>query len=180
MSLTWGTFLDAFLPNLAATLVGVVVGVPVALAIAAWARSRQKEDERDARRERFQNAVDLLLRAGAHNLELLNAVPGTLKAGQYFTGFQADLSTWDIVRAEVLLGLTDVGLRVRLAHFYEGLALFVQHQERLVTNLIGATSDQKRNEVQVVLGAPLLPFAERLIDELERVQSDLRHDRDAP
>jgi len=169
-------FLDSFLPNVAATLVGVAAGIPIGLRVNRSLLQQQDEKARQERQARLRQALDWLLKAGERNREMLVEARDHMKAGQYMTGLPLDLSAWDSLREVIAAELPSLDLRLRLARFFEELALFGAHAERLVTALFtpDPTPDKMNHfQAQTLLGGPLLPFAERLVVDLEKLQADL-------
>jgi hypothetical protein len=101
--------------------------------------------------------------------------PGRVAVRQIITGVSLNLSTWEVVRSDVLTRLPDLGARLGAARFFEELALFGQHVERAVAahySSAGGSFDLQLKR-QVELSGPLEPFADRLIDQAVVLQGAL-------
>jgi hypothetical protein len=66
------TFVEGFVPNLAATMIAVLVGLPGGLWLNRKALALQDERERATRKDRLRHALGQLLGAGRFNLVLLS------------------------------------------------------------------------------------------------------------
>jgi DNA-binding IclR family transcriptional regulator len=177
--LTACSFIEAFVPNLAATVIGVAGGVPIALWLNRKALAHQDAVKRSESRERLRQALEGLAGAADEDMKLLTFARDMMAAGGLVTGLSINLSTWEVVRADVIANLPSLQVRLRLARFFEELALFGQHLERAVSLSYSADGGSRvlESRRQSDLWVPLRPFAERLISDLERIQKDLAAER---
>jgi hypothetical protein len=80
--MTLSTFLDAFWPNLAATLIGVVIGVPIALFLNEFVLSRQRKLQAADTHRQVHNAIDVLVDACRYNTLLLERMAKEAEVGR--------------------------------------------------------------------------------------------------
>jgi hypothetical protein len=167
--LTSDQFFSNFWPNLFATLSGVGIGVPLALWINRVTRKHEGRAEREANNERLSHALDVLAIALKDNLAMLKGARDGVAKG-YVTGLPLNASAWEAARGDITPLLRDTKLKVLLAHHFEQLALFATHVERHAEYFIGmpATLDGAQR-IREALGGQLVPFADRLIGEVEQL-----------
>jgi hypothetical protein len=173
-----GAFLDAFLPNLAANGIAVVLGVPFAIWVNRQNVRHQESLKVAEGQVRLRLALDGLLVAADHNLALLRSAKESMEAGKIITGLSLNTSAWEVVRADVMAGISNLEVRLRLASFYEELGLFARHLERAVTfHYSPKASWHLADKIQTELAAPLQPFAARLLVAQEQQVVDLQQER---
>ena len=102
MSPCVSAFLDAFFPNLMATLVGAGAGVPAGLWVNRRVIEHQADNERTKRRARLRQHLEWLLDAGSQNLVLIREAADAMKGGRWVSGLSLDLSAWDTLRQSVV------------------------------------------------------------------------------
>ncbi len=111
-------FWSGFWPNLASTLIGVIVGLPIALWLnalagrAATAR-RQSEDQ-----TRLHDALKAVVAAQAHNQLRLQALRSALASAQALFDVGLDTAAWEAARDQIAPVLRNPELHRRIAlHF---------------------------------------------------------------
>jgi hypothetical protein len=90
-------FFDAFWPNLAATLVGVLLGVPIALALNQRVLSHQRELQLGDIRAQVRDAIDVLVSACKYNIGVLDAICSEALAGRVMHSPDLRVTTWESV-----------------------------------------------------------------------------------
>jgi hypothetical protein len=118
------TFLIAFWPNLAATLVGVALGLPIAM----WVnRLALRGVERTAKRnqaQRVDHALHVLISAMQANGESLRKYTTVLAEAKVSWRLGLDVSAWDAIKTDFIAELTDPSLRREVAFHFSQLAIF--------------------------------------------------------
>lgn len=125
-------FLLAFWPNLAATLVGVVFGLPIALAVNRLALRGAEQTTKKAQAQRVDHALQVLISAMRANASLLRDCGELLATSRVRWRLGLDVSAWDAIKADFIAELTDSALRREVAfHFSQLEQLTVLNQEYL-------------------------------------------------
>jgi hypothetical protein len=125
-------FVTAFWPNAAATIVGVVLGLPVALWINRLALKNTERGAHRAQVQRLDHALQVLISAMESNQSLLAEYANVLSESKVSWRLNLDVSAWDAIKADIVAELTDPDLRRQLAfHFMKLNALRDLNQEYL-------------------------------------------------
>ena len=145
-------FLIAFWPNLAATLVGVVVGLPIALWVNRLALRGAERTAHKSQAQRVDHALQVLISAMQANGALLREYGDVLAAAKVRWRLGLDVSGWDAIKADFIAELTEPSLRREVAfHFSQLATLTVLNQEYLQfifgTNASMSGSDATRTSI---------------------------------
>jgi hypothetical protein len=125
-------FLTAFIPNLAATLVGVGLGLPIALWLNRLALRGAEKTSKRADAQRVDHALDVLISAMQINASLLRDYEKVLTASKVRWRLGLDVVAWDAIKADFVADLTGSSLRREVAfHFYQLAMLTTLNQEYL-------------------------------------------------
>jgi hypothetical protein len=114
-------FLQDFLPNLTATIVGVVIGLPVALFVN---RQLTKEgDQRASKLERVRVATGLgvLRRSLQYNRKVLDNIATLAREGTVMRDPDLQSDTWDAVGSILTPILDDPRMLQRVSHHWQRL-----------------------------------------------------------
>lgn len=114
-------FWSAFWPNVAATLVGVVVGVPIALYLNSLAGKASHARAKADGAARLRNAVLSLSSALDHNELKISALKANLEQARAVFELGIDVAAWEATRSQVIENLDDPGLYRRLALYHSDL-----------------------------------------------------------
>jgi hypothetical protein len=161
--LTHGSFAQAFWPSTAATLVGLIVGLPVALALnRAWlshtSRPQRAENER-----RLRDALHVLAAALNDNTERLVVLQEKLRNRLCPFDSGLDIASWEVVKPAVLQHLPDPRLQSRLARHFAELASVSRLTAQYLGYVAGAEAALGGIEAaREKLAVHLLAEAERL------------------
>lgn len=112
------TFLDAFWPNLAATLIGVVVGVPIALLLNERILHRQRKLQASDELRQVHNAINILVDACRYNIKLLESMAKEAQVGRVMHKPDLRTTTWDAVGSILSTGTSDAVLLQLLSHHW--------------------------------------------------------------
>ena len=146
-------FLDAFWPNVAATLVGVVLGLPVALWVNRLATSRSTADARAAQELRVDHALQVLTSAFESNTTLLRDYSDVLAASKVRWNIGLDLSAWSAIREDLAAELTDPAFRRKVAFHFSQLSLLRRLNDEYLgfafgTNASMSSAEQTKTSIR--------------------------------
>jgi len=111
-------FLTSFWPNAAATLAGIVFGLPVALWINRLALKNSERSTLSNQAQRLEHALQVLNAAMESNHSLLSNYAAVLSESKVSWHLNLDVSAWDAIKTDVVAELTEPELRRQLAfHF---------------------------------------------------------------
>jgi hypothetical protein len=174
-------FLASFLADTAATVLGLFVGLPLAM----WANRKLAERSEQSRRKeeelRLANALEVVAHALTHNRDRFQFL-GIVLADTHATFDPAlDYSAWEATRAEIAPLLRNSELQQRLAyHFARIRALTDLHKDYLnyfvgiQGTLAGAETAKKRlRDVLTEIQAELDADAEQLVGLINGARSRL-------
>jgi len=111
-------FFDAFWPNLAATLLGVVFGIPIALFINRRFFEHQRKFESDQAARRLGDAIAVLIGACRYNVKILDSMCEASLIGHVMHSPDLRLTTWDAVGSVLTNSCADPDLLQMLSHHW--------------------------------------------------------------
>lgn len=139
-------FLDAFWPNLAATLIGVVLGVPIALLLNRRLLHHQRQLEVADTRRQVHGAIDVLVDACGYNIRVLDSIAKEAEVGRVMHNPDLQTTTWDAVGSILSTSSSDAMLLQMLSHHWLRLhriqALSDEIFAREVAKSLPALSDE--------------------------------------
>lgn len=148
-----------FWPTVAATLVGVFLGVLPALLIARFSEGAASTTRRVAEAQRLNRALQVLDAAMTRNAAALLALTrlDMLPAGQFVLTTQLETTTWEAVQGDVTPFLHDPDLQARLAYHFALISQIMKLHDRYVDFMAGvasalANAPQTRRELTGSLG----------------------------
>jgi hypothetical protein len=115
-------FLDAFWPNLASTLVGIVLGVPIALAVNQQMLRHQRKLEVDDIHARVRDAIDVLSSACKYNIGVLDTICTEALAGRVMHSPDLRITAWETVGPILCNSSSSPELLQLLSHHWLRLA----------------------------------------------------------
>lgn len=111
-------FFLAFWPNLTSTVLGVVLGVPVALLLNRRFFEHQQKIQRMEQRKRLESAVDVLVEACEYNSKVLYHIAELTLSGRAMRNVDLRLTTWKAVGAMLSGSFSDPELLQMLSHHW--------------------------------------------------------------
>jgi hypothetical protein len=90
-------FFDAFWPNLAATLAGIVLGAPIALTLNQHILNHQRRLQVSDIRVQVRDAIDVLVAACKYNIVVLDEICKEALAGRVMHSPDLRITAWDSV-----------------------------------------------------------------------------------
>jgi hypothetical protein len=90
-------FLQAFWPNLCATVLGVVFGLPAAVYVNRWVSATQRRHEATTEANRRDDAIEVLIRSCVWNEKRLEAMRTLACDGRVMRNADLQVTTWDAV-----------------------------------------------------------------------------------
>jgi len=114
-------FWSAFWPNVAATLIGVVLGVPIALYLNTLAGKAAHARAKKEGGVRLRNALLSLVSAVEHNEAKLSTLQSNLQQSRAVFELGVDTAAWEATKGQVTDNLDNPGLYRRLALHHSDL-----------------------------------------------------------
>jgi hypothetical protein len=149
-------FLIAFWPNAAATLVGIVFGLPIALWVNRLALKGAARASLKSQSQRLDHALQILMSAMESNQRILQEYAQVLSESKVRWRLNLDVSAWEAIKTDFIGELTDPSLRRQVAfHFTQLLVLTNLNQEYLGfafgTNASMSGSERTRESINADL-----------------------------
>ena len=111
-------FLTGFWPNLAATILGVIIAAPIALALDRRLLEYQRKLEEKRLLGRVRDAIDVLIGACRYNGKLLDDMRELSTKGIVMRNPDLRLTTWDAVGSIFAEGCPEPELMQMLSHHW--------------------------------------------------------------
>lgn len=111
-------FLQSFWPNLAATLIGIVLGVPIALALNELVLRRQRRQEAEDQHRQAIGSIDVLVAACRYNIGVLDTIRTAAEEGKVMHSPDLRLTTWEVVSPVFCTIVSDSEILQVLSHHW--------------------------------------------------------------
>lgn len=135
---TW--FWAGFWPNLASTIIGVILGLPFAVLASGWAqRFVNRKTDRDAQNQ-LRVGLALLLAAIDQNTGVLKTYSDTLVDDRILVYLDLDLAAWEATRASALSTLQKPALYRRAAMYFDRTKGLLKLSQAYVDSTVGLAS----------------------------------------
>ena len=146
-------FWEAFWPNFASTLIGLLLGLPFALWTDRQITARSERRQRKEERNRLANSLDTLSRALSFNRERLKCLVQSLSNNRAPFDPALDYSAWDAVKSEIIQHLHNPTLQQRIAYHFSRMEAVTKLSDLYLNYVagIGATiggSEQMRDSLR--------------------------------
>lgn len=173
------SFWDAFWPNLASTLVGILIGIPLALWINRSVLAQSERARKAADQLRVAHALQVLEKAISHNLESIKRFEGTLAQQRTLVDVAVDTSAWDAVKSDLTTELSDPELRRRAAYYFSRCATLVSLNDEYLNFIVGvgasmSSAQTAKQGLHTTLTALVNELATSGTNLLEQVSSESR------
>src|SRR4051794_39222463 len=158
-----GPFWAAFWPECAATVLGILLGVPVALAIERSRAAREAAGHDAQRRQRRDTLIHLLDDALRHNASELRSISTILEGPGVPSAIVTRMEAWSILRDEAIDLLPGPTLQTELATHFEAVRLITADAREQAARVLlkagqpylGATTGQQVSEVEASIKSRL-------------------------
>lgn len=111
-------FLEAFWPNLAATVIGIVLGVPIALALNELILRRQRRLQTEDQYRQVRGAIEVLVAACRYNIGVLDSIRSAAEEGKAMHSPDLRLTAWDVVSPVICTIISDSEALQMLSHHW--------------------------------------------------------------
>jgi hypothetical protein len=177
-------FFDAFWPNVAATFIGIIAGVPIALWLNKSAQRNANNTIREQQKTRVNNALAVLVAAMDANTRKISEYKQReiVSPGRRWI-FDIDTSAWDAVKTDFLAEFVDSQHRRDLAFHFLQLSRLWHLNDHLMSYSHGINAEVSgaevtgrwlREEIDKMC-CQLEEDAHRLIKKSRQTQGDLAH-----
>lgn len=149
-------FFEAFWPNLASTVLGIFLGVPLALWVNKRMVSYGERLKAGERQQILNTALEMLGSALVANRDRLDILVESLGGNRARFDTELDLATWEAVKPVIADQLRDPLLHGRLAYHFSRLASITKLNDMYLNYAAGIAaalggSDRTRDALQVYL-----------------------------
>ena len=149
-------FLVAFWPNLAATVAGVVLGLPIALWVSRLSLRGSERSSQRSQAQRVHHALQVLISAMKSNCATLREYSEVLASAHLRWHLGLDVSAWGAIQADFIAEITDPALRREVAfHFSQLKTLTFLNQQYLQFNFGTNPSMSEANATRTTIGNDL-------------------------
>lgn len=170
----WDSFWPGLWSNGIATLIGVAVGVPIALRIDRNRRASGSRADQAADAERLRRVIEALRSAIDGNSAVLDGLADSVRRKKVPLDVSFNVAVWEAVRPDVVRLIDDPDLQVRLATYFEDLGEMTRIQLHLIDTTVGvAASISGSDEVRELLFGIIDEGAKGLIDRSVGLVADL-------
>jgi hypothetical protein len=167
-------FFRAFWPNLASTVLGVILAIPPAL----WLANTGERAKHKAESGRLTQALQIVSETLSFNRQQFKEVLATLNSSRVPFELTVDYSAWDAVKSEIIPFLHDPQLQRRLAYHFSRTQAVTKLNDLYLnyTSGIGAAiggSEQTRDALRTYLLQTLSALdveAGQLIEEIKHAR----------
>ena len=168
-------FLLAFWPNAAATLCGVILGLPRAMWVNRLAVSGAKQTAMQSQVQRIDHALQVLISAMEANRELLREYAEVLASSRVKWRLNLDVSAWDAIKADFIAELTDPLLRREVAFHFSQLAILTNLNQECLGFAFGTNASMSgSNETRLSISEDLKSMCVELGQQAERLIASSR------
>lgn len=175
------SFWSSFCPNIVSTVVGIVIGVPIALWINSQAASVGERTRVEQERERLQRGLTVVLAAIDFNRERLQEFNAVLPNDQVPFDVGLDVSAWDVSRDEIVPFLKNPDLQRRLAYHFSQFGTLARLSTLYLDQVVGVASAlQGADRTRTALRNHLLKKIHELLDESQRLIQEVQATRSKP
>jgi hypothetical protein len=181
-------FWSAFWPNFASTILGIVFGVPIGLALNRYALFIGEKRSRIREGERLRIALQSVGAALEFNRGRLSLFLRALRNDAVRLDPALDVSTWDVVKEQIVPLLDDPELPRRLAYHFDRLASLARLNALYLDAVVGMASTlSSASQTRGLLQENLISLADgltaetvTLVDEVKKAEGRGRHGRPNP
>lgn len=170
-------FWHDFLPNFAATLFGLIFGIPISLLLDRFITSWREKDKRKEEQQRLIQASKMIFEAFGRNYDQMKSLEDTVRQRMGKENLEIDYSAWDAVKTDIIQYLHKPELQSRLARHFSRLQYLVKVSDMYTHYHFGVESavipKKRRKRVTKALVEYLLDLVPELIEEANRLRCDL-------
>ena len=169
-------FWEAFWPNAWATLLGVILGLPAAMAINRWWAGHTNKQERIRQLHQAHDAIELLIHSVRENIKALSVMSVVGNENLVLLSFELDTATWEETKADVFLFLDLMSARKVLSEHFRKLRKLERLNERHVSLVLGVEGVNLKNssELTAQFSRRVAKDGVKMNEEAQRVLIALR------
>lgn len=144
-------FLEAFFPNLSATILGVVLGLPAALYVNGRLTASQRRLQRASEVSRRNVVVDVLDTACKYNAKILDRMAELALTAEAMRNPDLQTTAWDSVGSILSAECSDPVLVHRLSHHWLRLQRLEQLNDDVFRRAVGILPPIEDREIMTGL-----------------------------
>ncbi len=171
-------FFKNFLPNFGATVLGVLLGLPLALWTNRMISARIEKSKRIEEIASLDRALVSVVESLIFNRQCFSKMLNTLSNNQVTIDPALDYSTWDAVQRDIIQYLDDPSLQREIAYYFSRIRTLLQIQSMYLDSTNGITASlwdppPLRQSLQTLLPKMIAELDERadtLMKDIELIR----------
>jgi len=124
------TFWDGFWPNLASTLIGVIVGVPVALWLNSIVCRRAERNKKKEERKILRSCLQVISNGLQTNQLKLSEIAGFISSNRSPWNSDLDMASWDTTKNQISILMLPPELHHKIAKHFDRIGA-LNHLHRM-------------------------------------------------
>lgn len=167
-------FCQSFWPSFVSTILGVIIGIPIALWLNRVITERGLKLEQEQEEQRLRQALDTLKNALSVNINSLSSYLNNISKNQVPFQLGIDYSAWDAVKPEISQFLKDPKLKQEIAFHFSKLVNLTKLNEMYLDLSAGVSSAlQSSRTTSTALRQHLIQTVQNLINEASQLVSTI-------
>ena len=139
-------FLTAFWPNAAATLSGIILGLPTALWVNRIALRSAEHISLKSQIQRLDHALEVLISSMNENRTILGAYSKVVAESKVRWCLNLNISAWDAIKADFMAEHTAPSLRGEVAYHFSQLSALVNLNQQYLGFAFGTNASMSGSE----------------------------------
>jgi len=167
-------FLNSFWPNLASTVIGIIIGFPVAVWLNKLALSNSVRKQQEADRVDLHRTLKVLGASIDHNKEKMLSLLQVVVGGRFLIDANFDTASWQAYSAQLSRLNGNIELNKQLISYHERIVNLTAINSKLCSNYLGLESSLSgADKVREFLRSHIIAETTRLAQESENIRSSI-------
>lgn len=165
-------FWTSFWPNLASTVIGIIIGFPVAVWLNKLALSHAATKQAESDKADLHRTLNAIGDSIDHNIEKLNHLLQSVGSGQFLLDTSFDTASWQAYNAQLARLNSDIDLNKQLISYNERIVNLSSINSKLCSNYLGLESSLSgADKVRQFLRGHIMSEAAKLTQESTSIRA---------
>lgn len=167
-------FWISFWPNLASTVIGIIIGFPVAIWLNKLALSHSVKKQQEADKVDLHRTLNALGGSIDHNKEKLWSLLQTVSGGRFLIDTDFDTASWQAYNAQLSRLNNNIELNKQLISYHERIVNLTAINSKLCSNYLGIESSlSSADKVREYFRSHIITEASKLAQESENIRTSI-------